>query len=66
MGDLCLFHILLRSSLCPFKLCSHLDGEDRAGCFTLFVFLVSCDCNGSVDILHDAVGWSAVCDCGIF
>ena len=27
-----LFHVLL---------CSALDGEERAGCFTLFIFLVS-------------------------
>ena len=38
-----------------FKFCNHLDGEERAGCFVLFVFLVS----------HDgAAGLSAVCDFG--
>ena len=37
------------------------DGAERAGCFTLFVFLVSHDCCVS----HDATGLSAVCDCGI-
>ena len=31
--------------------------------FTLFVFLVSCDC--CVALSHDATGLSAVCDCGI-
>ena len=31
--------------------------------FALFVFLVSCDC--CVTLLHDAMGLSAVCDCGI-
>ena len=35
----------------------------RAGCFTLFVFLVSRDC--CVALPHDATGMSAVCDCGI-
>ena len=35
----------------------------RAGCFALFVFLVSCDC--CVALPHDATGLSAVCDCGI-
>ena len=30
--------------LCPFKFCHHLDWEKRAGCFALFVFLVSRDC----------------------
>ena len=39
--------------------------EERAGCFTLFVFLVSCDFYWSVTFPHDAVVWSAVSDCGI-
>ena len=38
-------------------------GEERAGCFALFVFLVSHDC--CVTLTHDATGLSAVCDCGI-
>ena len=36
------------------------DGEERADCFTLFVFLVSRDC--CVALPHDATGLSAVCD----
>ena len=43
----------------PFKFCDHLDGEERAGCFTLSFWCL-------VDLPHGAVGWSAVCDCGIF
>ena len=40
--------------------------RDRAGCFALIVFLMSCFCCRSVNLPHDgAVGWSAVCDCGI-
>ena len=35
----------------------------RAGCFTLFVLLVSSD--SFVALLHEALGLSAVCDCGI-
>ena len=31
----------------------------------LIVFLMSCDCMGSVALLHGALDWSAVCDCGI-
>ena len=27
-----------------FQCCNHLDGEERAGCFTLIVFLMSWDC----------------------
>ena len=40
-------------------------GEERAGCFTLVVFLVSCDCYWSVALPQGAIGWSEVCDCGI-
>ena len=41
----------------------HLDGEEGAGCFTWFVFLVSPDC--CVALPLGAMGLSAVCDCGI-
>ena len=43
--------------------CNHLDGEERAGCFALFVFLVSLDF--CVALPRGAMGLSAVCDCGI-
>ena len=46
-----------------FLFCNHLDGKERAGCFALFVFLVSRDC--CMALPHDATGLSAVCDCGI-
>ena len=36
----------------------HLDGEDKAGCFSLFVFLVSRIC--CVALPRDASGLSAV------
>ena len=39
------------------------DGEERAGCFALFVFFVSRDC--CVAHPFDATRLSAVCDCGI-
>ena len=45
------FHVLL---------CNHLDGEDRADRFIMFVFLMSCDCRCSVALPHGAAGWSAV------
>ena len=38
-------------------------GREIAGCFALFVFLLSRDCY--VALPHDATGLSAVCDCGI-
>ena len=44
--------------------CNHLDGEERAGCFTLTVFLMSCDSQCHVALPCGAVGWPAVCDFG--
>ena len=40
--------------------CNHLDGEERAGCFALTVFLMSGDSQCSVALPHGALGWSAV------
>ena len=37
--------------------------EERAGCFALFVFLVSRDC--CIAIPHGVMGLSAVSDCGV-
>ena len=50
------------------KFCNYLGGKERerAGCFTLIVFLMSCDGQWSVAFPHCAVGWSAVCVCAIF
>ena len=45
-------------TLCPFWFCNNLDGEERADCFALFVFLVPCDCCAALP--HDAMGLSAV------
>ena len=55
--------VLLFSTLCPsgFALI-YLDGEERAGCFTLTVFLIFCDSKCSVTLPHDAMDWSAVCN----
>ena len=52
-------------SLNIFKLCNHLDGEERAGCFALFGFLISSDSPCSMALPCDAIGWSAVYSCGI-
>ena len=47
-----------------FRFCvHHIDWEDRAGCFALFVFLVSRDFR--VALPRGAMGLSAVCDCSI-
>ena len=53
------------SVLCAPLVKQHLDGEERSGCFTLTVFLMSCNSQCSVAYPHGAIGWSAVCDCGI-
>ena len=60
-----MFLALLCNTLCPFLLCSHLDGEERAASFTLIVFLITHDCYCSIAYPHGAVGWSAVHNCGI-
>ena len=44
---------------------NHVDGEEGAGCFTLFVFMLSCDDYCYVALPHGAVDSSAVSDCGI-
>ena len=48
-----------------FQVYNHLDEEERAGCFAFIVFWMSCYCKYPVALPHGAVGWSAVCDCGI-
>ena len=42
--------------------CNHIHGEERAVCFALTDFLVSCDTQCSVSLPCGAMGWSAVCD----
>ena len=34
----------ISSKASSFLICNHLNWEEKAGCFTLFVFLVSCGC----------------------
>ena len=55
--------VLLYITLCPVKFCNHLEKEEKAGCFAIIVlqiyFYYKCS------VAHHAVGWSAVCDCGI-
>ena len=46
-----------------YYICSRLDGEERVGCFALFVFLVPRDY--CMALPRGAMGLSAVCDCGI-
>ena len=50
------------SRFCCALLCVHSSFAIISGCFALFVLLVSHCC---VAFPHDAIGLSAVCDCGI-
>ena len=65
-GGSVLVFVMLCITLCPFLFCNHPDEEERAGCFDLMIFLMSCDCKCSVALPHGVVGWSAVCDCSNF
>ena len=60
-----LVFILVCINLCPLKFCSHLNEEERAGCFAFIVFWMPCYCKSYVALPHGAEGWSAVRDCGI-
>ena len=65
VGVMCLVLILLFNTLCPPSFAIILIGErERAGCFTLIFFLISCANECSVALPHNAVGWSAVYENG--
>ena len=44
---------------------NHLEEEEKAGCFSIIVLQMYCYYKCSMALPHGAVGWSAVCDCGI-
>ena len=46
--------------------CNYLAEEERAGCFTLIVILVSCGYQCSRSLPHGAMQRSSVCNCGVF
>ena len=49
----------------PDQAFNHLEEEEKAGCFAIIVLQMYCYYKCSVALPHGAVGWSAVCDCGI-
>ena len=57
-GILYLFNVLY-----ALRYVHHINGEEKAGCFAYFVFLVFGDYG--VALPHGAMGLSAVCDCDI-
>ena len=46
-------------------LCNHLEEEEKSDCFAVIVLQMYCYYKSYVALPHGAVGWSAVCDCGI-
>ena len=58
-----MFCCALLCGLCSFAII--LMEKRDFGCFSLFVFLVSCDLYLSVVLSHGVVDWYAVCDCSI-
>ena len=64
-GGSMLVFVFVCITLCPFYFCNHLEEEERAGCFGFIVFWMSCYCKCPIALPHGAVGWSAVCNCGI-
>ena len=64
-GSSVLVFVLLCFTLCALEFCNHLEEEENAGCFAIIVLQVYCYYNCYVALPPGAVGWSAVCDCGI-
>ena len=48
-----------------YQFCYHLDEEEKADCFAIIVFQMYCYYKCSVALPRGAVGWAAVCVCGI-
>ena len=65
MEILCLVFVLLFRTLCQSRFAKKLEMEERTGCFTLTVYLMSYGTQCSGDCPRGAVGLSVVCDCGI-
>ena len=63
---MCLGLVFVIQYFMPFLVSNHLLWEERAGCFTLIVFMLSLNCQCSMFFLHSTVGKYTVCDFGIF
>ena len=62
MGALIVVCFVVHNFMSILVLQNHTGGEEKAGCFAWFVFLVSVDC--CVSLPRSVIGLSAVCDCG--
>ena len=52
--------------LSSINLCrNHLEEEEKADCFAIIVLQMYCYHKCYVALPRGAMGWSAVCDCGI-
>ena len=49
-----------------FLVLQYLDEEQRSGCFVVSVFWMPCYCKCLVAFPRGPVGWSAVCECGMY
>ena len=58
--------VLFCITVCPFLFCNHHKEKEKACCFAIIVLQMYCHYKCSVALPHGAVGWSVVCDCGIF
>ena len=59
-GVLRLVFALFFNILCPSSFCNHLDGVEKAGCFTLTVFLISIKLK-EISVLKFAITVSQIC-----
>ena len=61
MGALCLSLLVIHSFVR-----SYLEEEELAGFFAIIVLQMYCYCTCPMALPHGAMGWSTVCDCGVF
>ena len=60
-----MFVLFCYALLCVLSSLHHLEDKERAVCFAFIVLQMYCYCECSVSLRDFALGWSAVCDCGI-
>ena len=65
VGVLCLSMFCYALLCVHSSFCNHLEEEEKAVCFAITVLQMNCYYKCSVTLPHSAVGWSAVCNCGI-
>ena len=57
--------VLLCITLCPFYFCNLLERKEKTGCFAIIVLQMYFYYKCPLALAHGAVGWSAICVCGI-